>query len=135
MRWGWRISDMERKVVFHEFDPVVYPRKVWVARRALTESISERFEPDRAYIQDLKINEDCIAICLPVVQKETKRKGVLCDILAPRLLTTGMIAHESVHIADYIFDECGALTQMFKYGNEPYAYLVGWVAECFSKAK
>lgn len=126
---------MERKVVFHEFDPVVYPRKVWVARRASTESISEWFEPDISYIRDLEIDEDCIAVCLPVIQKGTRKKGILCNVVAPRLFTEVIIAHESVHIADYIFDECGALTQAFKHGNEPYAYLVGWAAGCFRIAK
>lgn len=38
------------------------------------------------------------------------------------------IAHESTHAADAIFDYIYALGQSFDNGNEPYAYLLGYIA-------
>ena len=66
-----------------------------------------------------------------VQEKTTGRYGVLvCLEDVDASVTT--IAHESVHVADAIFDYSGATTQEFDYSNEPYAYLVGWIAGCIS---
>lgn len=56
----------------------------------------------------------CFSIVLNFNNKKTK-------------LTHGVIAHESVHIANYTFDSIGA-KQDFN-NDEPYAYLVGWVTD------
>lgn len=37
-------------------------------------------------------------------------------------------AHESVHAADIVWDVIGAVGESYTDGNEPYAYLVGWIA-------
>ena len=40
------------------------------------------------------------------------------------------ISHESVHAADMVFQYIGQFTEDFDSKNEPYAYLVGWIAGC-----
>ena len=35
---------MNKKVQIHQFDPVIYPLKLWVAKNPTKEAISERFE-------------------------------------------------------------------------------------------
>ena len=40
------------------------------------------------------------------------------------------VAHESVHAADMTFQYIGQFKEDFDSRNEPYAYLVGWVAGC-----
>lgn len=42
---------------------------------------------------------------------------------------TGDVAHEAVHVTDYVFDELNMAAQSYENGNEPYAYLLGWVAK------
>ena len=37
-------------------------------------------------------------------------------------------AHESTHVADIVWDAIGAIGEDSTQGNEPYAYLLGWVA-------
>lgn len=56
----------------------------------------------------------CFSIVLNFNNKRTK-------------LSHGVIAHESVHIVNFVFDNIGA-KQDFN-NDEPYAYLVGWVTD------
>jgi hypothetical protein len=126
---------MAAKIVFHQFDPVIYPRKVWIAKKATKEAILEHFMLDEEYLTECPTGIGCVAVCIPVINRETNNRGILCNVCAPRIFTTGDAAHEAVHIADYIFDDCGAYSQSFKDKNEPYAYLVGWVTDCFKQAK
>lgn len=42
-----------------------------------------------------------------------------------------IVAHESVHICDYIFQDCFIKPDLEN--NEPYAYLMGWIVEKIHK--
>lgn len=70
------------------------------------------------------------AVTFPVRNKKTNNIGVLVYIAFKDDITVNHIAHESVHVADYIFDFINSNTQSFADGNEPYAYTVGYVAGC-----
>ena len=72
-------------------------------------------------------NNDVLAACYPVANKELNTLGVLCVIFKPEYVTYSTFAHESVHIADYFFESLGMNGEDFTDGDEPYAYLVGWV--------
>ncbi len=57
--------------------------------------------------------------------------GVLILIEAPDKLDGTAIevaAHESTHATDVIWDIIGGIGQGYDQGNEPYAYLLGWIA-------
>jgi len=41
--------------------------------------------------------------------------------------TPGVIAHEAVHIANYVFKQCCILPDLDN--DEPQAYLIGWIVE------
>lgn len=64
-----------------------------------------------------------------VIDNETGDYGVIVYFNINEDLHTGDLAHESVHVADYVFDELGMYSQSYQDGNEPYAYLVGWIAK------
>lgn len=119
---------------FKLFNSIVYPRNVWISRKASDENINYKFKPDTEYLDSIKTG-GCIAACYAVIDKETDHRGILCNIESPSLFGVGEIAHESIHIADYICEECGILSQGFKEKNEAYAYLVQWIANCFNKIK
>jgi hypothetical protein len=125
---------MKKETIFHEFDCVIYPRKIWISNRALKEEIEEEFIPDQEYI-DGGFGDDeftgTLATCYPVVKKDVNKKGILCNLSSSP--DVQVISHESVHIADYVFEDLGMCAQGFKEKNEPYAYFVGWVADCFAK--
>lgn len=68
-----------------------------------------------------------------VIEKKTNSKGVL--ILIDKPTTNGVTdfdfdvtAHESVHAADAVFDVIQAYTTGYDEGDEPYAYLVGYIS-------
>lgn len=66
-----------------------------------------------------------------VRDKRTEDKGVLILIEAPDKLDGTAIevaAHESTHATDVIWDIIGGVGQGYDQGNEPYAYLLGWIA-------
>lgn len=69
----------------------------------------------------------------PVMDKDTRELGIMLLINSIDNVDTGTIAHEAVHIADYIYQFIGGYSQDFSEGNECYAYLVGWAADCIFK--
>lgn len=92
---------------------------------------NDRFftEASKSIAEDLDIASQT-AICgvYPVVSKETGEIGCLVVIFSLDDLDTTTIAHESVHVADYYYQIGNMLSQDFSDGNEPYAYLCGWIA-------
>jgi hypothetical protein len=124
-------------MTIYEFHPVIYPRLVWITIGAPIDFIKERFNivkpADEEYLKS-NIHLSDFATGIKVVEIKTRNQGILM-IFRDKKFGIGQIAHESVHIADYIFDEIGAYAQDFEDKNEPYAYLVEWIANCIEKVK
>ena len=129
-----------KKPMIDIYDPVVYPRKLWVADKI--EGLDKVFsfmkiadpyiENESAYdkmLSDAEYTNSGMLTC-PVM----RIYGVLVIALDLDSITSDMIPHESVHVADYIFSQLGILSQDFTEGNEAYAYLVGWAAGCISSS-
>lgn len=73
-----------------------------------------------------------VAGCYAVEDKSTGKLGVLMVIFGLDDVDTSIVAHESVHVADYYYEVCGCNSEDFSDGNEAYAYLVGWAAGCIA---
>lgn len=116
----------------HEFNPVIYPRRLFVSITDNEESLIDKIETDC----DLSgFAERAEAIVFPCTLKETGNLGVMAVFQNKRFMSIKNIAHESVHIASIIFSDCG-MTMGFEEGkDEHFAYLVGWAAECINKVK
>ena len=115
-----------RTVHIHQFDPVIYPRKVWVCLGATKEVLDDRFTFISPLVDELFESTAVTSIC---TEKNTGLGGVI--VWTPKkTMAINTIAHESVHVADMIFDFIGESTKT----DECHAYLVGWVAECIEKA-
>lgn len=111
----------------YQFDPQVYPRKLWVAVGVPTEELNEKF----GNIKDM--DDYCDAETMPVQQKEPLLGGVLIRFSDLKAMRPDNIAHEATHAALEIFDYVEARIQ---YDNqEPFAYLVGWVVKCIDEVK
>lgn len=95
----------------HEFDPVIYPRKLWVA--VSTDTF------------------DAIVDC--VRDKLRNLGGILVRFESKNAITIANIAHESSHIAMNIFDYIGAKVDLAN--QETFSYLVGWVADCINQVR
>ena len=128
----------------HKFENI-YPRTFWIANcskehpRELTKKFN--FYDNTPGWQELAtgINNELdnasftsIAACYPVEEKATGKIGVILTIFQTSEMDSSLIAHESVHIADYFYEACGCNSEDFTDGNEAYAYLVGWAAGCIA---
>ncbi len=112
----------------HEFDPLIYPRKLWVTVGCSTQDLKDMFD---GCINDM---DDCYAYTVNVkIRKLDNRGGVLIRFGSRKDLSTQIIAHESVHAAMNIFDYVDAVADTKN--QEPLAYLVGWVADCINQVK
>lgn len=127
----------------------LYPRTLWIAIvnsgrdidlltkkftfYASTPGMRDIVEhPDRSMLN--AFNGEAIAECRPVMFNTDCALGIICIIYVPEEIDTSIVAHESVHIADYYFEITGMRGEDFSEGgNESYAYLVGWCAGCFTK--
>ena len=113
----------------YEFDPHIYPRKLWVSVGASTEEFQERFGKE-----DIKdFDESYYAETMAVQQKEPLLGGVLVRFQDLKVMTTENIAHEAVHASIEIFDYCDCRIDVDN--QEPFAYLVGWIAKCCDEVK
>ena len=128
----------------HKFENI-YPRTFWIANCSkeypweLTKKFN--FYENTPGWQELAtgINNELdnaaftsIAACYPVEEKATGKIGVLLTVFQIDEMDQSLIAHESVHIADYFYEACGCNSEDFTDGNEAYAYLVGWAAGCIA---
>lgn len=124
------------KLKIHQFNPTIYPRKLWVIKGGSVENIQEVFlEPngDEIILNFEEYNYPA-ATTLKVRQKETNLLGVLVWLISDKI-DVGIVAHESVHVASCIFDDMG-MTMGFECGNdEHFAYLVGFAADCINQVR
>ena len=124
------------------FDSEIFPCKLWVTVNESSSSILDKFDicrDDNFYEVDESASHDLYdyinvseALIVPVKHKKDRDVGVLM-YLPSKEVKSSAISHESVHVADYIFDLIGANTESFEDGNELYAYTVGWASDCAFK--
>ena len=106
-----------------EFNPQIYPRRLWVSVGASVEELNERFPND-----DLKPFDDSYyAETYNIQQKEPLLGGVLIRFYDLESMSPENIAHESTHAAIDIFDYCDC--RIDADNSEPFAYLVGWIVK------
>ena len=111
----------------YEFDPEIYPQKLWISVGATKEDFADFDE-----IQD--ISDVAIADTTPICKlKPKKRGGVLIRFRSRNDMKFGIIAHESVHAAMCILDYCDV--KFHADNQEPITYMVGWIAACIEKVK
>lgn len=117
----------------------LYPLTLYVCTYEELEDVKKKFD---AYnlMEDLRTQTNPKTIITDffghgftglVMDRTNGNLGVLVS-LEDELVDVATIAHESVHVADAMFDYSGAVSQGFDDSNEPYAYLIGWVAGCIS---
>ena len=64
------------------------------------------------------------------VRKSDKRRGVLVSFQCSKDMSMDYCCHEASHACDAIEDALG-----MEHGDEPSAYLIGWIASCINKAR
>ena len=118
--------------MIHEFDPQIYPRLVWVAINPSRSELEKFFGRYATTIKDLE--ENCDAQCWATGREyPDQRGGVLVIFESKKAMNAENIAHEATHLAMMIFEYVGAIPNIND--QEPFAYLVGWIARCINTAK
>lgn len=117
----------------HEFDPVIYPYRLWVIIDKNPNVMVEHF---KEYVGKEIVFEDgdvdrLEAFTMPVQSKENPRYGVVIFFRSKRDMTYEIVAHESSHAAKYLFEHINADISE----HEPFEYVVGWIAGCIERVK
>lgn len=121
-----------KKSIIHEFDPVIYPVKIWIAITDDLNEVSEIFmDYDTKEGISPKFNDKLQAFIQPVARMSDGKIGFLSVFRSMKYCDTKTIAHEATHVARFIWDYLGETIT----GTEADAYLVGWIAECIEIAK
>lgn len=123
---------MKKKPVIHQFDPILYPVKLFVVITMDLEHIKNHLNeyPSGKPFKTKGTNK-MEAFTQMVSDKETRSIGVLIAFRTHESCTLGMIAHESTHASDQIWKHIGERS----IGAEANAYLVEWIAQCIEKVK
>lgn len=126
--------------MIRKYDLDLYPMSLYIGTISDFYNSKKRFK-FYGTVQDMLIDDDGIpadpmgsaATTFLVKEKKSGYKGVITfldedsnRVISEFLFNT--IAHESTHITDAIWQLIGAHAESFDERNEPYAYLVGWVA-------
>lgn len=121
------------------YDPEIYPVYLYVGTVECLNEANKLFDgydtmQDASNDQnpgDIVVSNDKVdGVTVCVREKKTGAVGllVLINTKLAKNTVSEVVPHESVHVADGIFDYLGIVKSNYEHGNEHYAYLVGWVA-------
>lgn len=113
-----------------EFNPQIYPRRLWMSVGASTEELQEKFGKE-VIKEDL--DDSYYAETYPIQQKEPLLGGVLIRFQDLKAMTPENMAHEATHAAIEIFDYCDCRIDVEN--QEPFSYLMGWIVKCCDEVK
>ncbi len=116
---------MER---IYEFDPVIYPRLLWIAVNPKKEVLQEYFS-DTLDTDALKGK----AVVCVVSRKIDNSAGYLIVFNSKKYMDIETIAHEATHVGLDLFHELDI--EYDGLHQEAFAYFIGWVAKCCEQVK
>ena len=123
----------------YEFDPVIYPTRLWVSILPDFKTVDREFyllDDNDEVVDDSKSEFDshgsAIVTTFVVANKKSGWKGCLVVIWRKSQCGCGICAHEATHVYDWFDKELGLNCQ--EWGNdEPKSYFVQWVANSIDK--
>jgi len=133
------MAEKKGKGRIYEFDPQIYPTRLWVARKGVTiDEIDKMFEAicsDNITGCSFKENHTLPGIgtgaeTFVVGHKKSGFMGCLVYLNSPR--EAKYLSHEADHCADHLFETIGEKERSYNHG-EPYAYYQSWVFDCLYK--
>ena len=108
------------------FDPQIYPRKLYVLDSLEELELFEGREGGSLEVPSDKTVDASVWSCL------RKDNNTYCVVVCFHQATIENLAHESIHIANSIFQDCQV--DFDYHHDEHYAYFVGWIAKCLGEA-
>ena len=119
---------MQKPIQIHQFDPVIYPVKLWVSFTKDLTPIADRFKQinNKEFDSEFK---DCLeAFTQPVIEKETGLYGIIV-VFRDKKVSVSLMAHEATHVNQLIWTRINEDT----IGVEAEAYLVQWIVDCLDQ--
>jgi len=130
-----RVEGIEKTAIY-EFDPVIYPTRLWVCKKPKTKEVEDLFYPfnnDRDIVDSFGDVLDDIsgkyANTLIVGNKRSYMCGCLVSIFLPGRCGAGVCAHEALHYIAYLSEQFDIPLGGFN-KSEPLAYLEQWATNC-----
>lgn len=120
--------------MIHEFDPVIYPRKLWITYDATPEELNNFFPGGYNNGTKFKEEDGYYGITYAVQKGSDNKGGVLIRFAdSKEALEPWNVSHEAVHAAAIICQYVGIIADWDN--DEAFAYLVTWVTKCCYKGK
>jgi hypothetical protein len=121
-----------KKTTIHQFDPIIYPFKLWVACTDNYEALNSRF----CSLDDSDLSKSTIldheAVCFYVRERRAKGNyGCLVVFTKREYFTIKNMAHEAAHVSDYLWEHL----KEDKVTSEANAYFMGWIVDSMYKVK
>ena len=123
-----------KKVQIHQFDPVIYPYKIWVIINPTPNIISDTFT-EYSGSNVIFTEEDGTsrmnAFVMMAKHKESKFYGSIVYFRSKKSMDYGLVSHESSHAAKQVFKHIGADILP----DEPFEYMVEFIADCCNQVR
>lgn len=120
-----------KRPIIYEFDPIIYPRKLYVCIGLDETTINEHFHGCNSENLNFNANANYDAITFDeIVRNKTGCIGELVVFHSKNNMRMGIIAHEASHVVDGIEKAIG-----MTHGDEPSAYLFEWVCKSINLAR
>lgn len=120
---------MKKPIQIHQFDPVIYPVKLFVVKNSTPEVIHENFQllDGGSLNTDRSIGSYASTYNKIVENKNNGKYGVLIRLFGKQ--GSPELAHEATHAARVTWDWLGEDMS----GAEADAYLVQWIVDCLDQ--
>lgn len=118
---------------YYEYDPEVYPRRLYIMIGATEEDVRKCFDDVGEPDSDGK--DDIAATTIPeVISKANGKYGNLIVFRSKRDMDIGKVSHEAFHVLGSIMDVMPLKRE--PYGtNEHLSYLLQWIVRCIDNAR
>lgn len=110
----------------------IYPRTLWITFDATPEELNLQFPTGDTCNKPFVALDKCDDARVDTVCDITNKGGFLIRFDGVKSVRMGVVAHESNHVADELYNYIGAVPDINN--NEPHSYLVGWAAACVEDA-
>jgi len=123
---------MINNIELYEFDPKIYPYKLWIRIGVDFENIKENFlDGEGEEIDGLESDTNKFqAFTMKVMAKDFNSYGVLiCFRKKKDLSNYEIVAHECSHATKFLCEHTGIDLNE----HEPSEYVIGWMAKCCQK--
>lgn len=119
--------------MIHEFNPVIYPRLLWITYDATPEELNDMFPTGDINGNRFKNEEGYYGITYRTAKKDNKG-GVLIRFADNKeAMTSWNMLHEANHAAAFICNYVGINADWEN--DEAFVYLATWIMKCCEEVK